>query len=229
MVPENTIHPFTGFFVCRDNYLADPETVIEIARSADIEWRRSPTFQGQRSSNLLRSPNVSIQAFSANFGNRLSYDVFRGIKNFQIDICFHKYDVPHLDDQDVKTGWIHIDHPYCMMAGMVYLNPDELHMETGTSIFHGRNRYSEEEEKTLIPIVQEFNKSAKTNDEYRKIWKENKERFPETIRAANVFNRLIAYDAFSQHRTNSFSVSDGTERLTLLFYITEYEFGDKNE
>jgi hypothetical protein len=226
---QSPTHPFTGFFVCRDNYLADPETVIEISKSPDIEWRTSRTFRGKRSSNLLLSENPSIQAFASNLGNRMCYDVFPGIKNIQIDMCFHEYDVLHSEDDDYNTGWIHVDYPYCVMAGMIYLEPDELSMDTGTSIFYGHDdRFDSNPE--MQAVVHEFNTSSnRVTDAYKKIWKENKDSFPETIRAANVYNRLIGYDANSNHRTNSFKTSAGKPRLCLLFYITQYEFGDINE
>jgi hypothetical protein len=112
------------------------------------------------------------------------------------------------------------------MAGVIYLNPNEMSMDTGTSVCYDDGTYTVEEDLKAVPGVREFNQTSKVSEEYKKVWKENKDRFPETIRAANIYNRLVAYDGYSFHRTNSFAVSSGEERLTLLFYVTEYEYGN---
>jgi hypothetical protein len=226
VVKNHQWHPFKDFFISRDNYLADPDAVCEMSKSPDLEYRRSKTFRGRRSSNLLRCADTSIRMFAENFGNRLSYDVFHGIKDFQIDICFHEYDPLDPEDIAYETGWIHTDAEYCTMAGLVYLHPGEMSMNTGTSLFHGHTQQTDEELIIDVNAVQGFNTSGRVTPEYAAAWQANIDMFPETLRAGNLYNRLVAYDATTNHRTNSFSTSDGKPRLSLLFYVTEYSWGD---
>ena len=46
----------------------------------------------------------------------------------------------------------------------------------------------------------------------------NNDKFYETVRFQNIYNRLIIYDAQEYHRANNFDVGD-SDRLTLVFFI----------
>ena len=57
----------------------------------------------------------------------------------------------------------------------------------------------------------------KQDEEYKKSLEEHNQKFEETIRIGNIYNRMIAYSASESHCLNG--VPKNEERLTLLFFI----------
>jgi hypothetical protein len=206
-------HAFTGYLTVRENYFEKPDDLI--AMSKDLEYSRSTIYPGLRTQNLLVSDNFEIRNFGLWFADQISINVFPGICQFEVFVCFHKND--SFNDDELNDGWIHAD--YGNMAGLVYLTPNEDNFNTGTSIFYG----TAVEEPTDLPARQEFYLSQKITNEYIAGLRRNKEQFKETIRIGNRFNRLIAYDSKMYHKPNSFSVSNG-ERLCLLFFVSNFNY-----
>jgi len=111
---------------------------------------------------------------------------------------------------------------------LVYLSQDESNLETGTSIFSGDG--VDQLTAGMLPTDTEACKSfyldGLITPEYILGLENNRNTFEhtETIKIGNRFNRLIAYDSKMWHRPNSFVTSNNTERLTLLFFVSQFKY-----
>ena len=208
------IHPFENYLVYRDNYLNNPTAVIDLADR--LEYKHATEYPGKRTDNLMASNDVEVREFGKWFADRLSYNVFPGISMYEIIVSFHINEV--YEHPELNSGWIHND--IGNLAGLVYLTPEESNFNAGTSMFNG---YAEE-----LPDDAEarrkFHFTGEVTPEYLTGFKRNQIQFKETIRIGNQFNRLIAYDSKMFHRPNSFITSTGAPRLTLLFFISKFNY-----
>ena len=121
-----------------------------------------------------------------------------------------------------NRGWIHFDDSKYEIAGLIYLTPD-IDPDSGTSLFSLKNLEGKEYQSYRKQIAKHLMfKENETIDKdyYIKKVKENEEFFIEKVRFANIYNRMIAYDAGEFHRANSYYNEDGKNvRLSLVFFI----------
>lgn len=209
------IHPFQNYIVCRDNYLVNPEKVLELFKKQS--FIKSGIYPGHRTDNLFNSKDEDTVNFATYFANRIKDDVFPGLSNFMIDIRMHINEV-YLHD-DANLGWIHNDESD--LAGILYLTPNENNFSSGTSIFNKINTPEFDEDDFTARL--NFNSTSNVTEEYLKELKKNWSQFCETIKIGNVYNRLLAYDAKLFHRPNSFVTSTKIPRHSLLFFIQGFE------
>lgn len=218
----NEYHPYQNYLICRDNYLDKPEDIVEMSKS--LNFSRSTYYPGKRTGNLLGFEEPEIKKFADWFANRISLDVFPGIRMFEFFLCFHINEP--CKDPYYNRGWIHND--YGNLAGLIYLTPGEENLDTGTSIFNPDcNNIDEIQE---LPTDQEGLKNFYLYDnitsDYIAGFEHNLKLFEdkETIRIGNKFNRLIAYDSKLWHRPNSFTTEVNTPRLSLLFFVSQFSY-----
>jgi hypothetical protein len=214
---EREYHPFIDYVICRNNYFNNPEIVVELSKK--VEYSGAEVYPGIRSGNLLASDIPIVKDFAIWFANRLGIDIFPGITNYETAIYFHIN--KGIDDSEVNYGWIHKD--IGNLAGLVYLTEQESNFDSGTSIFNCNNNTIDELTEYMY-AWREFNITRKPTDKIKEGLKLNNSQFTETIRIGNQYNRLIAYDSKLSHRPNSFSTSTLSPRLTLLFFISQFDF-----
>lgn len=214
-------HPFEKYLMTRDDYLEKPFDVIEMSKT--LTYNRSPVFPGARTDNLLSSADPEIKKFAQWFTNELSYNVFPGISLYETFLCFHVYDL--CSEDALNVGWVHND--YGNLAGLIYLTPDEESIDTGTSIFTGDVSLPELPGDALAR--EKFHLQGEITPEFRAGFERNQSLFAgkETIRVGNKFNRLVAYDSKMWHRPNNYATSIGEPRLSLLFFISTFNFMPK--
>jgi len=218
-------HLYKNYLICRDDYFDKPDNVIAIANNLD--FHKSTYFPGRRTGNLLAMEDPEIKKFADWFADRVSYDVFPGISRYEIYVCFHINDV--YKDKRFNAGWIHAD--YGNLAGLVYLTPDEDNLNTGTSIFSGKGADLStcDELPSDAEARLKFYLDENVTPEFVEGFERNRKLLEnsETIRIGNKFNRLIAYDSKMWHRPNSMSTKTGTPRLTLLFFISQFNYNQQ--
>ena len=214
-------HPFIDYVVCRNNYFTNPEIIVELSKK--VEYSGAEVYPGVRSGNLLASDISMVKDFAIWFANQLSVDVFPGITNYETAIYFHINEITN--DPDVDHGWIHQD--IGNLAGLVYLTEQESNFNTGTSIFNC-NADVIDDLPEYMPAWRAFNITKKATDKIKEGLRLNTSQFAETIRIGNQYNRLIAYDSKLSHRPNSFSTSIAQPRLTLLFFISRFDYKKEN-
>jgi hypothetical protein len=208
-------HPFKNYLITRDGYFEDPDLVVKL--SERVSYTRASYYPGLRSQNLMFSEDPQINGFAEYFSNRLSYDIFPGLRNYHVDIFFHQNDV--YNDIDLNQGWVHTDD--AVLAGLVYLVPEELDFNTGTSIFTGEGIPNLRDRE----VFSQLNLHGIVEDDYKDRLKDNRNSFKETIRIGNCYNRMIGYDSKMFHCPNNYKASTGV-RKTLLFFIYSFEHVD---
>jgi hypothetical protein len=214
-------HPYKHYLICRDNYFEDPTAVVELSKS--LNYSRSTYFPGKRTGNLLGFDDPIIKNFADWFANRISHDVFPGISMYELYLCFHINEP--CSDQRFNKGLIHND--YGNLAGLIYLTPGEENIDTGTSIFASDNDSIDAKElPTDAEAMKEFYLYDRITPEFIIGFENNRQSFEsrETIRIGNRFNRLIAYDSKMWHRPNSFSTELNSPRLSLLFFVSQFNY-----
>ena len=209
-------HPLAGTVVCKNEFFNNPDKVLELSKKQTYE--KSERYPGKRTINLLESTDTETNNFAVFFAKKIAREVFPGISQFVIHISFHINEL--YDDADANVGWIHNDD--VTLAGLVYLNPNEINFDSGTSIFLKKGAEN-------FPVLdfqsrKLFNTTSVVTEEYKQDLKNNHTHFDETIRIGNTYNRLIAYDSNLWHRPNTFKVNVNEPRTTLLFFIDRYEF-----
>lgn len=217
-----TAHPYKDYLICRDNYFEKPHDVVKMSTS--LNYSRSTYYPGRRTGNLLGFEDPFIKEFADWFANRISLDVFPGIRMFELFLCFHINDP--VEYPYYNRGWIHTD--YGNLAGLVYLTENECNFNTGTSIFDPalENIYDIQELPNDKEALKNFYLYDKLTEEYVIGFENNLNLFEskETIRIGNKFNRLIAYDSKFWHRPNSFTTEQNTPRLSLLFFVSQFQY-----
>lgn len=213
-----TQHCFSNYLTVRDNYFNDPMSVIEISKLQ--KFSRGKVFPGFRTQNLLEEKHEETRAFARSFAERLSFDAFPGMTNFTISVYFHKNEV--YENDILNSGWIHNDNS--LLAGLVYLNEQEENFNNGTSFFNETGKEDPEDEFAR----RVFNANLEVSKQYIASLKNNWSQFSEITRVGNKFNRLVAYDAKLFHRPNSYITSTGDPRLTLLFFISKFDYVHHN-
>lgn len=212
-------HPFTNFFCCQDNFLKNPDKVVDLANT--LEFIPSEVHPGRRTKNLFEI-NQDTAAFGTYLAKRIADDVFPGMYNMLIDIRFHINDT--YDDELCNKGWIHSDP--ASVAGVLYLNKDMCDFDTGTSMFE---KISEGNFSTAdVTSRNNFNLHKQVTERYKQDLEDNHKNFYETLRSGNKYNRLIAYDSSIWHRPNSYKMNNGENRLSIIFFVEKYEFKKHN-
>lgn len=209
------VHPFKNYLISRDNYFENPEAVIDL--SEKVHYSKASYYPGARSDNLMFSEDPDIKSFAEYFSNRISHDVFPGLRNYHVDIFFHQNET--YDDEDLNQGWIHTDD--AVLAGLVYLIPNEMNFDTGTSIFTGDGIPNLRDRE----VFTQLNLYGVVEEDYKSRLLDNRQHFKETIRIGNCYNRMIGYDSKMFHCPNNYKATMGV-RKTLLFFIYSFEHFD---
>ena len=218
---DREYHPFIDYVVCRNIYFKNPEIVVDLSKK--VEYSGAEVYPGIRSGNLLASDIPMVKDFAIWFANQLAINVFPGITNYETAIYFHINE--SINDPEVNYGWIHKD--IGNLAGLVYLTEHESNFNSGTSIFNCNTNYIDELSEYMY-AWREFNITKNPTEKIKEGLELNNSQFTETIRFGNQYNRLIAYDSKLSHRPNSFSTSTTSPRLTLLFFISQFDYKKEN-
>ena len=205
-------HPFQRYLITRDNYFENPADVILL--SNNVPYSTASYYPGLRSENLMFSEDPKVKGFADYFSNRVSYDVFPGIRNYHIDIYFHINKV--YDDAELNQGWVHTDD--ATLAGLIYLTPTESNFDTGTSIFLGEGTPNLRDKE----VFSQLNLYGIVEEDYKQRLQENRNCFKETIRIGNQYNRMVGYDSKMYHCPNTYKTTTDI-RKTLLFFIYSFD------
>lgn len=196
---------------CVDNFFQDPDAVRELALSLPYD-KKEGNYPGVRTKPLHEIAPDYFQFFCRRlFGLFYDYRKFNNV-DWVVSTTFQKIE-PFEGSDAANVGWIHKDKT-CLFAGIIYLTPNA-NPDSGTSIFKPKK-------VNCVPInILERNEMFATNkgdERTEKALKENNERFIETVRFQNMYNRLVSYGGENYHGVNSYCTK--TEpRLTQVFFV----------
>tara|TARA_R110000744_G_scaffold374824_1_gene487867 strand:+ start:1165 stop:1842 length:678 start_codon:yes stop_codon:yes gene_type:complete len=205
-----------------DGFLNDPDRIREYGLSLPMNNDQGTSMSGFRSDRLLGlnptlTKSITQKVLACYFDSPVSYN--------RVHMLFNK--VPNISTQEdsyQNQGWTHHDGnaDYSKLAGVIYLTPN-CRLDAGTSLF--KLKKGEQYYKPGEGLNSEYEEIR--NKYYRGDYPPEMERkhrawnnkFEETARFQNVYNRMVCYDGREFHRANNF-FNDGEPRLTLVFFIS---------
>jgi hypothetical protein len=198
---------------CVDDFYSDPDRVREFAL-AQSYYPSDGGYPGTRSDEIQNLDNTFFEEFC----NKV-FSLFidpSSVKKYRVKTQFQLIDKFDNDANSPKNkGWVHFDD-HCILAGIIYLNPDA-DPSTGTSIFKLVDHTTLEKSSAKQDFF-----SGKLVPDYDNIVSRHNSSYVETIRYNNIYNRLICFDSSQAHGVNSYYTS-GEPRLTQVFFLGEFE------
>lgn len=204
--------------VCIEDFFDDPDAIRKYALS--LEYPENPgNYPGRRSLDL-RELNLE---FYNNFCKRLFEIYLDGQPDdWSVECKFQLIETQHEDKKSIKnTGWIHKDSN-CIFGGLVYLTPNA-DLDSGTAIY----KKVKQDPTDLLDRLSKENLSIgvkkmffvdKTDEGYDKTLSDWNSGYIETVRFANIYNRLISFESTQHHAATNLYVT-GQPRLTLVFFV----------
>jgi hypothetical protein len=204
--------------VCVDEFFDNPDEVRNYALSLD--YPENPGHYPGRRTLDLKELNPE---FYNNFCKKL-FEIYFDEQpdDWLVECKFQLIEKQHENKNSIKnTGWIHKDFK-CIFGGLIYLTP-EADLDAGTSIY---KKVKEEEPDLFKRKINERNSIElkkrffchKEDDGYDKTLSEWNSGYIETVRFANIYNRLISFESTQHHAATSLYVTEHP-RLTLVFFV----------
>lgn len=210
------------FSVCVDRFFKNPTEIRDLALSLHMSKNQGTSMSGFRTKGLLGinarlTDSIAQKILSCYFDSPVKYN--------RADMFFNK--VPNISAQEdsyQNQGLTYHDGgpDYTKLAGEVYLTPD-INLDAGTSLFKlkkGERYYKQGH--GIDPEYEEISSTYHSGDyppemeQKHRAWNN---RFEETLRFQNVYNRMVCYDGREFRRANNL-YSNGDPRLTLAFFIS---------
>lgn len=204
------------FSVCVDNFFKNPDEIRDYGLSLPMDDTGVSAVAGVRTTGLTKlnpsfTDTITQKILASYYDTPVEYQ--------NVHMIFQK--VPNISenkDSYQNQGWTHHDggSDYTKLAGIVYLTPN-ISLDAGTSLFKlknpGGDTQSEYEDIRGVYFRGEY------PPEMERKHREWNEKFEETARFQNVYNRMVCYDGREFHRANNF-YSHGDPRFTLVFFIS---------
>mgnify|MGYP003651021610 CR=1 FL=1 len=208
--------------MCVDRFFENPTEVRDLALSLPMSNKPPDSMSGLRTKRLLGiddelTDSIAQKILSCYFDSPVRYN--------RADMLFNK--VPNISAQEDSyqhQGLTYHDGgpEYTKLAGVVYLTPD-INLDAGTSLFKlkkGERYYKQGH--GIDPDYEEIRSTYHSGDyppemeQKHRAWNN---RFEETLRFQNVYNRMVCYDGREFRRANN-RYSNVDPRLTLSFFIS---------
>lgn len=199
---------------CYDGFYKDPDKIRKYALS--LEYNKCPAgaWPGRRT-KYISTLNPKLFELFVNKVSYLFYDLSNNLE-MTIQTCFYIVDSLEDDPNSKKNkGWIHRDSENegernYDFAGIVYLTPD-IELDSGTSIYRLKTKNFTDYSDNRCPYYKD-----KVDVSFDEHYTKHNSQFEETVRFANIYNRLIMYDATLWHSANSYHTKQ--PRLMQVFF-----------
>lgn len=191
-----------------DNFFKDPNEIRNFALKFKFEPCDVGTFSGIRTESL----HITHTNFFKRVCSKILDCYSIPYHNFSASMHFHL-----TDEKFGDSGWVHTDASNNLppgLASIIYLNPDNNSIDTGTNLYKLNNLdYGHEDIKDMkLSFIESRDKADirhKANLNYTP-----------TVKIGNFYNRMIAYDSRTPHAGSSYFGNDrNTSRLTLLTFF----------
>ena len=200
-----------------DDFLEDPDYVLCLATNAEYNNPGHTNYPGVTSKKKIHELDqelfdIIIQKI---FGY---YWDLRNPVNYNVEMEFQKI-------EKNGQGIIHLDTTYgALAAGVIYLNQD-IERDTGTSFYKLLDPDYKIKEEFLDPVARYHAGEILHGHELDSICEKHYNKFEETMRVQNQYNRMITYDSNIWHTATSYG---NQTRYTLRFFINDLESKHQN-
>jgi hypothetical protein len=207
-----------------DNFYENPDLVRDFALSLPYFPSEDGRWPGARSDNL----SEINENFFKTFSNKL-LSLFYDFNDCELEWIIETSFQQVCSFSDIKTsilnqGWIHSDGE-SIFSGVVYLNPNPKE-GWGTSIYKLKNgEVFDCEQRTKFLHYsgsKDFNE-----EEFEEEKQYNNNKFVESIKIENVYNRLILFEGGEWHGVPSFYSDDDEPRLTQVFFVEKLKINGR--
>lgn len=208
-----------------DDFYETPDLIREYALSLPYYATEDGRWPGARSPQISE---VNKKLFET-FNNKL-FSLFFDFEKTGLEWCvessFQQVDSFSEDKNNIKNdGWIHSDGD-AIFSGVVYLNPNPK-PDWGTSVY--KLKPNEVDDCTQKTKFLHYSESEDFNEEeYIEEKTRNNNKFVESIRVENVYNRLIIFEGGVYHGVPSFYSDDDEARLTQVFFVKKLTSSNSN-
>jgi len=192
-----------------DDFFKDPDYIRNLGLSVDYPTQ-SGRWPGRRSELISYIDSVLFHYI----GNKIFSIFGTPPENWNMEIEFQKITPFSNDKWDiVNRGYVHRDRD-AHFGGVIYLNknPD---VDTGTSVYKPKTGYNHLNHYQTDIKAKLYNNQDFDMDEYIKQYNVYHDRFVETIKIDNVYNRLVLFGGDTYHGVRTFGTE---ERLTISFF-----------
>lgn len=203
-----------------DNFYDNPHDIRNFALSQKFYPNTDNRWPGARTKQIDRL-DESLYHYFCNKILSIFYNV-NDISNFNISASFQKIKPFHPQKFNKNNrGFIHQD--FTLFGGVIYLDVD-YEERTGTSIYTPTDKWWYPQDK----IHREANSfklkkysGKELTDKEIELWDKSRERYIESVRVENIFNRCILFDGGNHHGVPFFGTH---ERLTQVFFVNNISF-----
>ena len=199
-----------------DDFLDDPDYVLNLAENTEYNDPGLTNYPGVASKNKIYG--LDQELFDTILQKIFGYywDLNNPVK-YIVDMEFLK--IEPKDDGILNKGIIHRDDDKNLCAGIIYLNKDP-QKDTGTSFFKLKDSnyddeyYNMDPYKLLHPIARYH--SGQNVDGIEDICQNHYDKFEETMRVQNQYNRLCWYSSNVWHSPTSYG---NQTRYTIRWFV----------
>ena len=208
---ENVVKLFPTLVV--DDFLNDPDYVYNLAKNAEYKDPGRTNHPGVASK--LKIHQIDRKLFDTIVSKILGYywDLKKPV-NYEIDMEFQR--IESKDKGILNKGIIHVDSQHSICAGLIYLNRDAPR-DTGTSFYKLKDSSYKISPRTLLEPIAKYH-AGEDVDGIEKICQDHYDKYEETMRVQNQYNRLVFYSGDQWHTCTSYA---DQPRYTLRFFVTK--------
>jgi len=199
-----------------DNFYENPDLVRNFALSLPYHDPPIGQYPGSRTGLLSVENDYFFRVFTHKLFS-LFFDFETTKLMWSVETNFQKINSFSSNGNDIKnSGWIHSDND-TVFSGIIYLNPNPK-PGWGTSIYKLKS-------KEIDNCIQKtkflhYSKSEDFDQKEHEIEKKfNNDKFVETIRVENVYNRLLLFEGGVYHGVPTYYSEDEDPRLTQVFFV----------
>ena len=205
-----------------DDFLDDPDYVLNLAKNVEYNDPGHTNHPGVASKDhighidreLFEYLHFKLLGIYWDLNNKISY-------NTRMD--FLKIDYNHKGI--LNKGIIHIDSEHGdLCAGLVYLNKDAM-KDTGTSFYKLKDDSYTISQENFLDIIAKHH-AGEHVDNIENICQDHYDKYDETMRVQNQYNRLVSYGSDVYHSSTSYGC--GQTRYIMRFFIISLESTHQN-
>ena len=199
-----------------DDFLDDPDYLSDLARSVEYKDPSYTNHPGVASKNAINE--IEPELFGTIHRKLLSvcWDLTKPV-SYNTVMDFMKIEYKH--DGVLNNGIVHVDSESgSTCAGVIYLNKD-LHKDAGTSFYRRLDdtyTLDRHDRKEFLDSVARHH-AGENVEGIEKIMQDHRDKFEETMRVQNQYNRLLTYGSDVYHAHTS--CGRGQTRYTLRFFM----------